>query len=201
MSRAGQTLARALRLGLPLSALVLLSTIFLVSRNLDPNNAAALSGLDTAQITREPRIAAARFAGVMRDNTAITVSAQSVRSQTAEVAGAPLLLTFTEAEGLLEFPNDSTARFRAKSAQLDQVAGLLTAEGPVILENSDDYVLNMGMLEATLDQTRLSGRDGIDGDAPAGTITADALDLTRSGGPDGGYLLAFTGNVRLIYTP
>jgi lipopolysaccharide export system protein LptC len=201
MGSAGHTLARALRLGLPLSALVLLSTVFLVSGNLDPNNAAALSGMDPAQITREPRIAAARFAGVMRDQTAITVSAQSVRSQNTDVAGAPLVLDLIAAEGVLDFPDDSAASFTAETAQLDQAAGLLTAQGPVILENSAGYVLEMGRMEATLDQTRLSGRDGIKGDAPAGQIEADSLDLTRTGGTDGGYLLAFTGNVRLLYTP
>lgn len=201
MSSLRQTASRLLRLGLPLSALVLLSTIFLVSRNVDPNRAAALSDLDLAQITREPRIATARFAGVMDDATTITVSADAVRSLGAAEEEAPLDLSFAAPDGELQFPNASLASFRADTARLDQRAGRLTAEGPVTLENSDGYILQMGGMEVALDQTRLVGTGGVQGQAPAGDIRADALELTRSGGADGGYLLAFTGNVRLLYIP
>lgn len=196
-----ETLTRVLRLGLPLSALVLLMTVFLVSRAVDPNSAPGVAGLDPEEMTREPRIATARFAGVTDDGTALTISAGSVRSQTAAVGTAPLQLTFTSPEGALRFPDASSASFDAASAILDETAGVLTAQGPAMLENSDGYVLELGALTATLDQTRLTGTGGVDGLAPAGTIRADTLELTRSGGPLGGYRLAFTGNVRLLYTP
>jgi lipopolysaccharide export system protein LptC len=196
-----QTLSRLLRIGLPLSALVLLSTIFLLSRSVDPNSAARVAGLDPSQMAREPRIATARFAGVTEDATALTIAAQAVRSQTVALGDGPLNLTFTAPEGRLIFPNASTASFGAATAQLDQMAGALTAQGPVTLENSDGFVLELGALTAALDQTRLTGRDGVEGRAPAGEISADTLELTRSGGESGGYLLAFTGNVRLIYIP
>jgi lipopolysaccharide export system protein LptC len=196
-----QTVSRALRVGLPLSALVLLSTIFLVSRSIDPNSAARIAGMDPEQMTRAPRIATARFAGVTRDATALTIAAQSVRSEVLELGDGPLNLTFVMPEGLMTFPNDSTARFLAAGAHLDQSQGALTADGPVTLENSDGYVLELGALTAALDQTRLSGTGGVTGRAPAGEISADAMELTRSGGTDGGYLLAFTGNVRLLYRP
>lgn len=195
------TLTRVLRLGLPLSALVLLMTIFLVSRAVDPNLAPGVAKLDPAQMTREPRIATARFAGVTRDGTALTISAQAVRSGTAGVGTGPLKLTFTSPRGQLRFPDASTAQFDAADALLDETAGTLTAQGPVMLENSDGYVLELGALTAALDQTELKGTGGVDGLAPAGTIRADALELTRSGGPKGGYRLAFTGNVRLLYSP
>lgn len=196
-----QSVSRALRLGLPLSALVLLSTIFLVSRSIDPNQAVQLSGLDLAQLTRAPRIATARFAGVTQDATAMTIEAQAVRSDTDHPETGPLLLRFADPSGVLSFPNASTVSFRASQAVLDQTSGVLTAQGPVMLRNSDGYVLQMGALSATLDQTRLEGTGGVEGQAPAGDIRADALELTRSGGADGGYLLAFTGNVRLLYRP
>ncbi|MBN2759175.1 MAG: hypothetical protein JXQ79_01640 [Rhodobacteraceae bacterium] len=196
-----QNVSRALRLGLPLSALVLLSTIFLVSRSIDPNSAARIAGMDPEQMTREPRIATARFAGVTQDATALTIAAQSVRSQALAVENAPLDLTFTHPEGRLIFPNASTAAFEAQVARLDQARGVLVAEGPVMLENSDGFVLELGAMTAALDQTRLLGSDGVQGRAPAGEISADAMELIRSGGATGGYLLAFTGNVRLIYIP
>ena len=104
-------------------------------------------------------------------------------------------------EGNLRFPNASQARFRADTAHLNQTAGHLTADGPVTLENSDGYILQLGAMQVALDRTRLVGTGGVQGQAPAGDIHADALELTRSGGADGGYLLAFTGNVRLLYSP
>lgn len=196
-----QNMARALRLGLPLSALVLLATIFLVSRGVDPNSAAGVSDLDPAQMARAPRIASARFAGVTDDATALTISASSVRSGTEAPDAGPLELEFSHPEALLVFPDASTARFTAKEALLDQKRGVLHARGPVALENSDGFVLELGALNAALDRTRLTGSGGVNGHAPAGDISAEAMELTRNGGADGGYLLAFTGNVRLIYIP
>lgn len=196
-----QTLSRMLRIGLPLSALVLLSTIFLVSRSVDPNTAADMAGLTPEQVTRAPRVAAARFAGVTDDATALTIAADAVRSETDTLGEGPLELAFTHPEGRLIFPNSSSAWFEAEDARLNQSYGVLTATGSVILENSDGYVLVLGGLTAALDQTRLTATGGIEGRAPAGEIRADTMELTRSGGQDGGYLLAFTGNVRLIYVP
>ncbi|CUX81819.1 MAG: lipopolysaccharide export system permease component LptC [Roseibaca calidilacus] len=196
-----ETLTRALRLGLPLSAVLLLMTVFLVSRAIDPSSAPGIADMDPADLTREPRIATARFAGVTRDGTALTISAGSVRSGTQTIEAGPLMLTFLDPEGVMRFPDSSSLRFDASRALLDQTEGVLTAQGPVMLENSDGYDLELGALTAQLDQTRLTGTDGINGTAPAGRIRADALELTRSGGPDGGYRLAFTGNVRLLYSP
>ena len=196
-----QVLLRALRLGLPLSALVLLSSVFLVSRSPDPSSTADITGMDPTEMTRTPRIATARFAGVTDDATAMTVSARSVRSDTESVGAGPLRLTFTQPKAMLVFPNASTARFDALSAVLDQSRGNMTAQGPVTLTNSDGYVLRLGELTVALDRTRLTGTGGVQGRSPAGAISADAMELTRSGGAQGGYLLAFTGNVRLLYTP
>lgn len=196
-----QSLSRALRLGLPLSALVLLATIFLVSRSVDTNTAARVSGLDPTHLAHAPRIASARFAGVTDDATAMTISASSVRSNAEATGAAPLELEFSQPEGVLTFPDASTTRFTASGALLDQKRGVIRAHGPVALENSEGFELKLGALDADLDHTRLTGSGGIEGRAPAGKISADALELTRSGGPDGGYLLAFTGNVRLIYIP
>lgn len=199
MSR--ETIGKIVRLGLPLSALILLSMVFLVARSIDPNQAAGVAELDATQITREPRISAARFAGVSQDRTALTISAQSVQSATPRIGEDALDLSFLRPTGAMSFPNGSSAQFHAETAHLDASGGVLRAQGPVTLENSDGFRLRLGSVEALLDRTRLSSDGGVQGQAPAGDIRADALELTRSGGPDGGYLLAFTGNVRLIYRP
>lgn len=197
-----EPLLRLLRLGLPLSALVLLMTVFLVSRPVDPTDAARGAGLDPAEMTRTPRVATARFAGVTGDGTALTISAATVRSGTETVGAGPLVLSFTDPQGVLRFPDDSSATFDASRARLDESRGVLTAQAPVQLANSDGYRLDLtGGLTARLDRTRLTGTGGVRGKAPAGTLQADTLELTRSGGPNGGYRLAFTGNVRLLYIP
>ncbi len=198
---ARRALVGTLRLGLPLGALVLLSTIFLAARSVDPDRAAALAQIDTDALGRAPRIARARFAGVTEDATAVTVSAQSVRAGGTGLRGGPLQLELTAPDGTLTFPDDSRARFAARTGRLDQRAGRLRLRGNVRLRDTTGYRLHMPELTARLGRTEVTAQGGITGQAPAGRIRADRLELTRSSAAKGGYRLAFRGDVRLVYDP
>lgn len=193
--------ARFARLVLPLGAVTLLSTIFLLPQTIDPERAIELAEIDVAEITREPRVGAARFAGVTQDETAVTIRARTVRSSGDLVQAGPMVLTLEEPEGTLRFPAGRIAQFQGNEGRIDQPAGLLHLQGGVRLETSDGYVLSMPELRSALGQTHVEGQGGVSGTAPSGEITSDSVELTRIEGRDDGYLLAFRGNVRLIYLP
>lgn len=195
------SLFRLLRLVLPLGALVLLSTVFLVSRSIDPQRAVELADMDVAELTREPRIGTARIAGVTEENTALMIHADAVRSVSDLQQSGPVHLALTAPKGTLNFSSGRIALFQSEIGELDQGRDQVVMRGGVLLETSDGYRLNMSELVARLQSTHIRGRGGIEGDAPAGSITADSLELTTKTGETGGYLLAFSGNVRLIYLP
>ena len=194
------SLLRLARLTLPLGALVLLSTVFLLSRNIDPQRAIDLSDLDVTELARQPRIGTARIATVTREDTALVIEAETLRS-VGDPQTSPVHLSLDAPTGEMEFPSGRIASFRAETGALDQSRDLLELRGAVELRTSDGFRLSMPMLVSALQRTHVTGTGGIKGDGPPGRITADRLELTAKSGETGGYLLAFTGDVRLIYLP
>lgn len=203
--RLRQALGQVLRLGLPLGALVLMSTIFLASRHVDPNRAAAMSELDLEEIAREPRIGQARIAGVTAENAALTISARAIRSVNDLQTRAPLFLRMEAPEGALDFQSGAALRFRAAQGMIAQAENRVTLEQDVQLTSDTGYDLRMQALHADLRATDFQGIGPIAGTGPAGQLQAESLTitaLTRAGGQaPSGYLLAFAGDVRLLYQP
>ena len=197
----GARTAQIARLVLPLGAVALLSTVFLLSENIDPQRAVDMAGLDVAELTREPRIGTARFAGVTEDDTAMTIRAVAVRSATDLTQSGPIRLTLDAPDGDLLFTSGRSAQFRAEEGQIDQGQDMLLLRGNVTLDTSDGYSAAMPLLRSTLENTHLQGSGGIEAQGPPGQIWADTLELTTIPERPGGYLLAFRGNVRLIYLP
>lgn len=194
-------LSRALRLILPLGGLGLLSTVFMLSDNIDPSRAVDLSDLELTEIAREPRIGAARFAGVTADQAELSVMAVSVRSPVDPQASDPIQLFLESPDGHARFNDGSHIDFRAQSGQIDQQARLLTLSDSVWLKSSNGYQLDMERLLVQFDRTNLQATGGVFGHGPAGEIRSDTLVITAIGDEQGGYLLDFRGDVRLIYQP
>jgi len=71
---------------LPLLALALLSTLFLVARTVDPAQKLPFADIDVDAIAREQRIGAPKFNGVTKEGTAISLSADSA-SQRHRILG------------------------------------------------------------------------------------------------------------------
>ena len=208
--RLRQTLSQLTRLGLPLGALVLMSTIFLASRSVDPTRAVALSDLDLDTIAREPRIGTARIAGVTADAAAVTIAASAMRSVNDPRARAPLHLALEGPSGEVRFAGGGSVTFGAAMGQLDQAGDLVRLQDAVWLRSGSGYDLRLTALEADLAATEITGTGPVEGTGPAGSLRADRLRIFalpsepggtagRDGG--GGYLLAFAGDVRLIYQP
>jgi len=197
----GVSVNQILRLVLPLSALALLSTVFLLSTGVDPQRAVEMSDINVEELTREPRIGEARFAGVTIDATAITIVAHSVRSAGDLREDGPVLLYLDTPRGELEFPTGRIATFRGAEGRIDQSQDEIMLQGAVVLETSDGYIMTMPTLISAIQTTHVQGMGGIAGQAPAGDISADTVELTLSDDETEGYLLAFKGNVRLIYFP
>lgn len=193
--------SQALRLGLPLGALVLMSTIFLASRHLDPNRAVALSDLDLVALTREPRIGAARIAGVTADNAAITISATAIRSVNDPQTDAPLNLILDQPDGQVQFTGGGDVTFRGEMGQFDQAKNIISLTQDVSLRASSGYEVTLNTLRADLAVSVIEGAGPITGTGPAGKMSADSLLITALPGAGGGYLLAFKGDVRLLYIP
>lgn len=185
-----------LKVALPLIALVILSTLFLVARRIDPEAALPYAEVDVEDLAREPRMTAPTYAGTTADGAALTLSADEARPA---ADGSP-----AQAAGLrldLATPDGGQTELLAVDARMDDTAKELVLSGGVIVTTSTGYRLETAEVAARLDRTGLESRAPVKATGPAGEITAEGMVLSQDNRTPGAYVLVFKGGVRLIYQP
>lgn len=185
-----------LKVALPLIALALLSTLFLLADRIDPEDALPYAEVDVEGLAREPRMTAPTYAGTTEDGAALTLTADEARPA-AEGAQA-------EAQGLqldLLTPDGARTNLRAATAVMDDTARELVLSGGVTIVTSTGYRLETAELAAKLDRSGLESRAPVTATGPAGDISAAQVTLRQDNQTPGAYLLVFNGGVRLVYRP
>ncbi|MBP1805223.1 LPS export ABC transporter periplasmic protein LptC [Rubellimicrobium aerolatum] len=178
---------------LPLAALALLSTMFLLARA--PAGPDSIPFARLEEIAREPRIDRPRLSGVAPDGTTVTLSADRLtplpgREDVYAVA-APRLETRT--------PGGGTATLTAGTGEVDGPARRLRLAGGVRVEASPATAVETPEVTADLSTgTAITGP--VTGTAPFGAIEAGWLALEAGDGAGAARLL-FDGGVRLLYHP
>ena len=181
---------------LPLMALILLATMFLFSRKIDPTNAIPYADVDVEERAREPRLTQPTYAGVTSDGSALTIAAAEARpDKTTGIGTASAII------GKLETPDGARVDLQAASGVLDTEGGLMTLDGGVQLTTTTGYTITTQSLRAKLDQTGLSSPGAITATSPMGQLVAGQMTLTQDPKLPTAYLLVFKGHVKLLYTP
>ena len=184
-----------LKVVLPLAALAILSTLFLVSQGVDPEDAIPYAEVDVADRIREPRITDAAYAGMTADGAALSVQAADARPG---VAGTPDGGKATGLTGRLETPDGGVTDLVAGAGQLDAVADRIVLSGGVTVTSSTGYVMQMAGVSVATDRTALDSDGAVTATGPIGNLTAGALHIGTSGA---GYVVVFKDGVRLMYLP
>lgn len=187
-----------LRVLLPLAALVILSTLFLLSRRPEPDAAIPYARVDAEARARAPQMTAPTYAGVTSDGATIALSADSATpTRDGGIGGASTLkLDWRAVDG---FGVQLSAPRAVMGAQA------ITLDGGVRITTSTGWTVTAPQMVAETDRSALDATGGVDAAAPFGTVRADALSIRRQPGPQQGgmpdHLLDFTGGVRLLYLP
>lgn len=192
------TLVAWLKILLPLAALAVLSTLFLVSRGVNPEDAIPYAKVDVADLAREPRLTNAAFAGMTEDGAALTLKAAEARPGVSGSTGAGLA---TGLSGLLETPDGGRTEVTAAEARLDQAARQIILSGGVTINSSTGYSIKAAGLTMSIDHTALDSDGAVSVQAPMGQISADSLHIGQADTEAKAYVLVFKGRVRLIYQP
>ncbi len=185
------------KLALPLAALGLLSTLFLVPG--DPGRHALqgvpadeLRTLMQRRLLREPT-----FSSVTEDGGALTVTAETATplatdSDLFEVTG--LAVALDRADG-------GRATLAARGGIVDRREQEGTFSGDVRLVTSEGWLLRTERLETALDGSRAVSPLPVRIEGPDLTLEAGRMRaVTPEGGPPAGHVL-FNGGVRLVYVP
>lgn len=185
-----------LKIALPLMALAVLSTLFLVADRIDPEEALPYAEVDVEDLAREPRMTMPSYAGITSDGAAISLTAEEARPA---VDGTP-----AGARGLrleLLTPDGGRTELLAASAAMDETARELVLSGGVTVKTSTGYQLETAEIAAKLDRSGLESRTPVTAIGPAGRISADGMTFHQDIQTPEAYLLVFNGTVRLVYVP
>lgn len=184
-----------LKVLLPLAALAILSTLFLVSRNIDPSDAIPYAEVDIEDRIREPRMTAPDYSGLTADGAKLTVTADEARPDADKTTGG----TAQTPHIVLETPDGVTTVIVAKLGRIDNVARLLRLNDAVRITSTSGYVATTEALTAALDHTEIISPGAITATGPLGVITAGQMTLTEDATTPGSYVVVFKDHVKLVY--
>ena len=190
-------LVAALKVLLPLTALAILSMLFLISNRINPDDALPYAQVDVEERLREPRMTAPTYAGTTSDGAALEVTAEEARPAAEGTTGAKA----TGVLGRLTTPDGQQTELRAANAQMALNGGEITFSGDVQLNHSSGYRVTSDNMSAQLDQTNVQSRTPVVAEGPGGRITAQSMQLSQAQGGSKSYLLVFNGAVKLVYQP
>ncbi len=185
-----------LKVTLPLAALAILATLFLLADRIDPDAALPYAEVDVQERAREPRMTAPTYAGTTSDGAALTLTAAEARpaSEAAQAVAQDLLMT-------LDTPDGGHTDLRAVTAVIDNEARQIVLSGGVEVSTSTGYLLTTDGMRANLDRSGLESTAKVKAVGPAGEIVADNVTLRQDNQTPGAYLLVFKGAVKLVYQP
>lgn len=181
-----------LKLFLPLAALGLMSTVFLLAQ--DGGGPVALPYVELKVLAREPRVEGPRLAGVAPDGTEVVLRADRV----AAIPGNPDRFALTAPRLEAEGPGGDRAWLEAPEGEVRPGAQRLHLRGGVQVEASSGYRLEAEEADADLLAGTLEAAP-VTGEGPLGEIAAGALRLVR--GEGGAARLVFNRGVRVLYQP
>jgi lipopolysaccharide export system protein LptC len=186
-----------LKIVLPLLALAILSTIFLLSRTIDPTRNIRYADVDVEDLANSQRIGAPAFSGVTEDGAAIEITSRTVRPEDASMNR----MLADEPAARLTLPKGQWLAFQADTGWFDIKANTLGLDGRVRIITSQGYNIHMQSVLARLDATSLIATGGIKAEAPMGSIEAGELSLAGPPNDRNDYVLVFKGAVKLVYDP
>lgn len=182
---------------LPLGALALLATLFLIARQIDPEAAIPFAEVDVERFAREARIGAPEFSGVTEDGTVVALTAEQARPDPAE----PGRMTAERLSAEFEVPDGSRVTAVAGQGAVDSPAQRIELLGGVEVTTSTGYRVQSDGLWAALDRTSLASTGPVEAEGPPGRIAAEAMEMTQDPENPATYVLVFKGGVRLVYEP
>ncbi len=186
---------RGLKVTLPLVALVLLSTMFMLSRKVDPSAAVALSDQAFRDRIGRSQLSEPQYDGNTKSGKSLTVTARSARPD-PEVEGK----TYGQVvNALINLDNGEVMTVKADTGVIDDAADRAVLSGNVHIVTSDGYDMRTSQLTSLLSKIEGETAGRVDGFGPPGTLHAGKL-YVKTDEKSGNVVLLFTQGVHLVYT-
>ncbi|MBV1903506.1 MAG: LPS export ABC transporter periplasmic protein LptC [Marinosulfonomonas sp.] len=189
----------SLKIILPLLALAILSTLFLVSRSLNPAQSIPFAKVDVQELARAQRIGRPAYSGMSKGGSAITVTADDAVPD----SGGSQDLTASNLRAVVQSPDGNKTEVTARIARIENSTKTAQLSDGIQISTSTGYTVMTDNALAMLDLSELSTTSTITAHGPLGRLTAGQMVMTQQSGGGGGegYVLVFKNGVKLVYTP
>ncbi len=182
-----------LKVLLPLIALAILSTVFLLADRRDPGAGAAFGPGDPGAKAEDGRIVAPDYSGVAANGAALYLTAAQARP--IEPGGE---IAAEEVRGIWEGTDGGRVVVTSNDGRLGAAGKTATLTGNVDIVTDSGFRLTSRRMEVDAEAGRLVSPGPVEGTGPPGRIDAGAMQVEQSGGHP---LITFTGGVKLLYDP
>ncbi|WP_238367550.1 hypothetical protein [Mesobacterium pallidum] len=182
-----------LKVILPLTALALLSTVFLLSRTEDSEATLPFAEGDLADRLRSQRMTEPVYAGTTEGGDSVIVRAETAMPDLETEGGARAETVTTE----LRLVSGITVNVSAAEARLNDPQSSAELIGDVVIVTSDGYRVETARIASALDRLDMSA-PAVLLTGPSLRLEAGAMRINRDGTAEVAY---FTGGVKLVYQP
>ncbi|KMW58789.1 hypothetical protein AIOL_003769 [Candidatus Rhodobacter oscarellae] len=186
-----------LKVVLPLAALGLLSTLFLVARTVDPAQQLPFADVDVDEIAREQRIGKPKYSGMTSEGASVSLAAQSA-SPAPDDANR---ISGETVDAEVALPNGEVIDIQADHMQLDYAAGLASLRDRVRIRTTSGLEMQTGSLDVRLDRTSVRSDSVTTVTGGLGELVANSFELKPQNDEASHYVLVFKGDVKLVYRP
>jgi len=181
---------------LPLLALGLLSTLFLISRNVDPTKNIPITDIDLEQRADYLGATNPSFAGMTNRGDRVSVRAEQAKPGARD----PEHLLAEGVVAKLNLISGTVIDITSDHAEMNQSKFTANLQGDVNVVTTNGYDLKTERLNARLDTLYAETPGPVEGSAPVGTLSAGRMVLDTDQETGAAHLL-FTDGVKLLYTP
>ena len=184
-----------LKVLLPLTALVILSTLFLLSQSVDPTATIPFAEREMADRMRDQQITAPFFSGTTEAGDEIIVTASLARPGGV---GTPAEATNLNAQ--ITMVDGVRMTLTSDTGSVAVAKNTATFSGNVVITSTNGFVVRTQLLNTTLSGITADAPGQITGTGPIGDFTAGQMQIREES--DGGALhMLFKNGVRLLYDP
>lgn len=183
-----------LKVLLPLMALLLLSTLFILSRNVDPTTTLPFADTEVDERLRGQQITGPVFSGTTEGGDLVMVSAGRMSTR------GGLKNNAEDFSAQIDLATGARVILSSDEGQFDLTNSVSRLVGNVVVTTSTGYKVTSDAVEANFDALSLQSPGPVAGTGPIGTLDAGTMRLMGGTNETNAHLI-FTNGVKLVYTP
>lgn len=180
----------------PLLALALLSTLFLLSRAIDPDTVIPFADKEIQDRLRDQQVTGPFFSGTTADDDQISFSAETLTTAENDVGANHA----EDVRVVIDLVGGTTVSLQANTAHFEMPRDRADLQGNVIIETSTDYIMETERLTTQLTELDVRSPGPVQAQSPMGILNAGSMTITSPREGEAAQLI-FKNGVKLIYDP